>query len=370
MKTQLHTSRIVRSVLLLLLFAPFATAQQAPVEHAGLLVRTVRAQMEPGRQVVSLTGEIAARDTLDASFPAAGRVARMFVREGDSVTAGQILATTESVSQEQALRSRQAAAVAAQADLDLARTEFDRQDALLERGATTRAARDSAEDALRSAEATMAEAQAARDLARKDLDDTVLSAPRAALVTRRAAEVGQVVGAAETVIVLALGTEYDAVIAVPEGLLSVAREAPPVHLSLLDVSAPPFEGKVREVSPLVDPDTGTVRVKIAAIDPPDAISIGETVRGTVSFAEPSVVALPFSALSATAEGPAVWVVDPETGTVSLRQVGVLRHETDSVLIDAGLADGEMVVAAGGQLLFEGARVRLAGADDADGEAGE
>ncbi|WP_158234148.1 efflux RND transporter periplasmic adaptor subunit [Oceaniglobus indicus] len=345
-----------------------APAAAQDVSHSErLLVETVQARMQPGRLTVSLIGEIAARNTLNASFPTAGRIAAVRIEEGDRVVAGQELARIDAVSQEQNLRSRQAALTTAKANLTRAESDFRRQDALLERGATTRAARDAADDALRSAEASMAETRAALDLAEKDLADTVLVSPGDALVTARAAEVGQVVGAAETVIELALGAEYDAVIDVPEGLLSVPRDAPPVRLELLEVDTVPFAGTIREVSPLVDPDLGTVQVKVAIHNPPRAVSIGETVRGTVNLGEPPVVALPFSALGATAQGAAVWIMDPDDATVSLRQVDVLRHETDRVLIREGLSEGETVVTAGGQLLFEGQKVRAARVEPGDAQ---
>lgn len=330
------------------------TAQPAP----PLLVEATQAQIQVGRLTVSLTGEIEARQTLNASFRSAGRIASISVEEGDAVQEGQELARIESVSQEQSLRSSIAALTTAQANLTQAQTEFKRQDALLDRGATTRASRDTAEDTLLSAEASVAEAQAARDLTQKNFDDTVLVAPREALVTVRDAEVGQVVGAAETVIMLALGAQYDAVIEVPEVLLTVPREAPPVTLELIDEDIGSFSGVVREVSPLVDPDLGTVQVKIGLIDAPDTISIGEPVRSTVALDESPVVSLPFSALTATSLGSAVWVIDADDLTVSLRQVDVLRHETHDVLIREGLSDGELVVTRGGQLLFEGQTVRL------------
>lgn len=330
------------------------TAQPAP----PLLVEATQAQVRVGRLTVSLTGEIEAQQTLNASFRSAGRIASISVEEGDAVQQGQELARIESVSQEQSLRSSIAALTTAKANLTQAQTEFKRQDALLDRGATTRASRDSAEDTLLSAEANVAEARAARDLTQKNFDDTVLVAPQDALVIVRDAEVGQVVGAAETVIMLALGAQYDAVIEVPEVLLTVPRVAPPVTLELIDEDVEPFSGVVREVSPLVDPELGTIQVKIGLIDAPETISIGKSVRSTVALDESPVVSLPFSALTATSMGSAVWVIDADDLTVSLRQVDVLRHETLDVLIREGLSDGELVVTRGGQLLFEGQTVRL------------
>jgi multidrug efflux pump subunit AcrA (membrane-fusion protein) len=58
--------------------------------------------------------------------------------------------------------------------------------------------------------------------------------------------------------------------------------------------------------------------------------------------------------------PAVWVVDPSALTVSLRNIGVLRHSPATVAISNGLEPGEIVVTAGVQALHPGQKVRLLG----------
>src|SRR5690606_20162344 len=131
-------------------------------------------------------------------------------------------ARMDSVQQEQALRAAEAGLQTAAADHRQAAENLDRQETLLERGATTRIARDGAEDSLRIAEGALAEAQATLDRARKALDDTVLTAREDATVTRRLAEPGQIVGAAQPVLELALDAGIDAVFDVPEVLLTVA----------------------------------------------------------------------------------------------------------------------------------------------------
>ena len=70
--------------------------------------------------------------------------------------------------------------------------------------------------------------------------------------------------------------------------------------------------------------------------------------------------VPASALTETDGRPAVWVVDPQSQTVSLRNVDVLRYDPATVVISQGLETGEVVVTAGVQTLRPGQKVRLAG----------
>lgn len=342
-----------------LIFALCALAVPAGAEPP-LTVKIVTVRAEGQTISNSLTGEIRPRDSLGAAFPVGGRVIEVAVDAGARVKRGAVLARMDSVQQEQALRAARALLQTATADHRQAREDLDRQDALLARGATTRIARDGAEDALRIAEGALAEAQATLDRAEKALSDTVLIAPEDATVTERLAEPGQIVGAAQPVVELALGSGVDAVFDVPEVTLTGAGAPPSVTLSLLDRPETIFAGRIDEISPVVNAATGTVTVKVAVIDPPEGLAFGEAVRGTVTQSEPARVILPYTAISATAEGPAVWQVDPATMAVSLLPIAIERYETGRIIVAAGIADGTLVVAKGAHLLYPGRIVQAAG----------
>jgi len=326
---------------------------------APLVVEVVTAQTAADTQQLALTGEIVARNALGASFASGGRVAEVFVDEGDIVAAGAPLARIESVQQEQALRSAEAGLATAQADQRQAVEDLRRQTSLLERGATTLILRDNAQDALNIAQGALMQAQAMLERAQKALDDTVLLAPQEATVTERAVEPGQVVSAAQAVFQLALGDGIDAVFDMPEVLLAGEGPATAVELSLIDRPGVTFHGETREVSPLVDPTTGTVAVTVAVTDPPGVVSYGDAVRGMVTRQRAPHIGLPHSAMSVTVDGPAVWVVDPQTMAVSLQQVTVDRYETGRIVLAGGLDDGTLVVARGSHLLYPGRVVQVA-----------
>jgi multidrug efflux pump subunit AcrA (membrane-fusion protein) len=73
------------------------------------------------------------------------------------------------------------------------------------------------------------------------------------------------------------------------------------------------------------------------------------------------ISIPASALTEFDHQPSVWIVDPETLTVSTRKVEVSRFEPGTVIISGGLAPGDIVVTAGVQVLHPGQKVRLLGA---------
>jgi multidrug efflux pump subunit AcrA (membrane-fusion protein) len=58
----------------------------------------------------------------------------------------------------------------------------------------------------------------------------------------------------------------------------------------------------------------------------------------------------------------VWIVDPSTNMVSVRNVDVLRFDQAQVIISQGLDAGEVIVTAGVQALHPGQKVRVLGSE--------
>lgn len=348
-----HKSLIPLAVLIL-------AAAPAGAGPAALAVQVITVRHSADTRSFSLTGAVAARDLLSASFPTSGRIVQMMVGRGDHVDAGQPLARIDSVQQEQSLRSAEAALTSAQATAAKAKDDADRQDGLLLQGATTRSARDAAADTLRATEAGVAQAQADLERAKKALSDTLLVAPAEATVTDKTADVGQVVGAAQTVLQLAIGNRYDAIFYVPEVLLTQVPEQPvAVKLSPVDHPEISVTGTPRLISPLVDATSGTVKVTVAMPSLPDGMRYGDAVVGTIQQQDQPRIVLPWAAISATAAGPAVWVIDPASHRVALKPVQVLRYETGRIVLSGGLSDGEQVVGLGANLLYPGRVVQPA-----------
>ena len=118
---------------------------------------------------------------------------------------------------------------------------------------------------------------------------------------------------------------------------------------------------MREVAPQADAATRTFQVKVGIVNPPEEMRLGSTVTGRIKLSAPPGLQVPASALTEANGRPAVWVVDPQSQTVSLRNVDILRHDPASVVVSQGLETGELVVTAGVQTLHPGQKVRLLGA---------
>jgi RND family efflux transporter MFP subunit len=302
---------------------------------------------------MTLTGEVQARFTADLSFRVSGRVLARLVDAGAHVNAGALLAQLDPAEQQADFDAATAGVAAAEAQVRVAQATFDRQCSLLSSGFTTRVAYDEAQEQLRTTQSTLESAKAELGRTREALGDTELRAPAEGLITARNLELGQVVQAAQSVFTLAQDGERDAVFDVPESMFFGEVEHGRVSLALVSDSTVTATGYAREISPVVDPNSSTVRIKIAIQNPPSAMTLGSAIAGTAETKPAVEITLPWTALTAAGTKPAVWIVDPKTNTVSLKPVIVGAYEAKAVLIKQGLERGDRVVVDGGKLLSSG-----------------
>ena len=324
-------------------------------------VRTVTVEHGGNGETVSLTGHIWARYPVDLAFRLDGRMVERPVHVGDVVAPGQVVGRLDPRIQQNALRAAQGSLASAQAQLTQARLTFSRQQALVKDGWTPRAKFDEAQQALLSAQAQVESAQAQVRTVQEQLGYTVLSADAAGVVTAIGAEPGEVVSAGHMVVQVAREGGLDAVFDVPEQLIRTAPRDPVVEVALTDDPTVRATGRVREVAPQADSTTRTFRVKVAIVDPPATMRLGSSVSGRITLAPPPGVEIPASALTEASGHPAVWVVDPQSQTISLRGVDVVRYDPATVVISQGLESGDLVVTAGVQTLHPGQKVHLLGA---------
>jgi len=327
-----------------------------PKAHSRVFVQTV----EPTdfAAAVTLTGDIQARVQTDLSFRVGGKIIQRMVDVGDRVSAKQVLARLDPKDLQTNVDSAQAQVVAEQARVKQTAAAFVRQEKLLPKGYTSRSEYDSAQAVLRSSQSALAAAQAQLANAREQLGYTALVADAPGVITARQAEVGQVVQATVPIFSLARDGERDAVFNVYESLLVEPSTDTPITVSLLDNPSIQVQGKVREVTPAVAANTGTVQVKIALQSLPEGMHLGSVVSATANGPAKASVELPWSALTKDLNEPAVWLVDGD-GKVQLHKVTVARYLTGKVILSEGLKGGDKVVVAGGQLLHPGMQVEIA-----------
>jgi RND family efflux transporter MFP subunit len=325
-------------------------------------VRTVTVEKREASAPIELTGRIEAEDNVALGFRISGRVAESDVSRGDRVKPGQVVARLESQNERNALRSAQANLAAAEGQLVQARNHFERQEILLARDVVSRATFDEAKQAMQTAQSRVDAAQAQLKAAQDLVSFTELVADAPGIVTEVGPGAGEVVQAGQMIVRLARQGGRDAVFDVPAQLIRSVPASPQITVSLRDDPAVTARGRIREVAPQANPATRTFEVRVGLTAPPAALRLGATVTGRLQTETASAIEIPATALTQRDQQPAVWIVDPASLTVSMRDIEVSTKNPAVVAVAKGLEAGDIVVTAGVHALHPGQKIRLLGSE--------
>lgn len=323
-------------------------------------VRVVKVVHKIAGQSLSLTGEIVAKNAIDLSFRIDGKLIERLVSVGDLVTPGQIVARLDPQDVKDNLTAAKSNLNVVKAALEQATSNEARQKTLLSKGVITNAKYEDALSQLQSEQAKVEGAEANLSQAQNRVGYTNLQVDTTSVVIAVKAEAGEIVKAGQAVMRIATNEGKDAVFNVPEQLFQNKRSNDLVSIEVALSHDPNIKttGVVREVSPQADSATRTFTVKVGLKNPPEALKLGSTVTGSVTLNRGSAIELPVMSLNKSNSSPAVWVVNSDDNTVSLRNVKIMSYNHDSVIIAEGLENGELVVTAGVHSLYPGQKVKI------------
>jgi RND family efflux transporter MFP subunit len=332
------------------------TEKTAPPDPIRPVLSVVIAPLETA--AVAVVGTVQPQFKTDYGFRMLGRLIARPVNIGDSVTAGQVLAAVDPFAAEFAVRSSLADLTTAQGQLANAAATAERQRTLIDTGATTKATLDSAEQSNAAAQASVIRAQSAVTKAREQLSYTKISTEYAGVVTAVGVQVGQIVNPGQTVVTVARPDVREAVIDVSDELAAVLRIGMPLTVTLqLDPRVRAF-GKVREIAPQADQVTRARRIRITLESPPETFRLGSTITTLIPGRPARGFRLPETAILTKDGKSSVWLIDPATRSVAVREVQFMSNNDGTADVSSGIEAGARVVTAGVHHLKEGQKVRL------------
>jgi RND family efflux transporter MFP subunit len=302
-------------------------------------------------------GTIEPRTLASLAFRISGRVVARYVSVGDVVKKGTPLAKLDPVALELSVRSASAEAVVAEARLANARSSQQRIGKLERHDIASKAQLELAQEQLEVAEAGLAKARARLAKVEEQRGYAELEAEFDGVVTSVQTEVGQVVLAGQAILTIARSDMPEAVIDVPDQLARDFSMGGDFDIALEADRSVVASGRVREIAPQADPATRMRRIRIALDPPPARFRLGTIVTATPQ-ALSAHIELPASGLVERGGKDMVWVVDPSSSKVFLRQVKVAARDGSSIRLAEGIADGTRVVVAGVHSLTSGQLVKI------------
>lgn len=305
-----------------------------------------------------IPGTVASKTQVDMGFQSLGRMTSRLVDIGDRVEEGQLLAELATDDLMANTRAVRAAVDAAEVQLSIARTTFERTHELSRRNVASDA---QLEQAMRGMAAASAAAEQARSqlVQAEDAEGHArMLAPFAGVVSAVYEAPGAVVGAGAPVLQLAADDGREAVIDLPE--YSLAGLPPDAVFTVWQRSNPDSrsDAVLSRIEPLADMATRTRRLYLTL--PPDApFRLGALIRAHLGSAGEPALSLPAVAvLDAGDGGRQVWRVRRDAAAAHVEPVtvttGVELH--DRVVIRSGLEPGDEIVVRGVNALRAGQAV--------------
>lgn len=315
--------------------------------HLGIPVKIQEYGKEQGEAVLEFSGTLQENRMVPIAFQVGGRAQSVHVQDGDTIGAGQLIATLDSASLQNAYRLSEAKLIQA---LDA----HKRMQPLHDSGAVP-------EVKWVEMETGLAQAQAMASLARKDLDDTRLLAPVGGIVVHRDLEVGQSVMPGVPVLSLVDPHYLDAVFTVAETEVLYLRKGQTMRISLPGNGAEGLVGQVTEVGIQADMFSRNYPVRVRLDNKAGMLRLGMACHGVLELpgSAAAQMVLPVQAVLERPDGTRyVYVV--QDGKAVARAVRLGGFLGKGLRVLEGLSPGDQVVVEGAHGLTNGLAVKIQG----------
>lgn len=316
------------------------------------------------------TGYVVAQRKAEVASKGTGRLVKLEFEEGDTVTAGQIIAVLDN--EDIKANLQQAKAELGQAEVDTTNTGriYRRSEALLKSGAVTSSQADDAEAAYKTAVARAMGAAAAVKTAEVNVENTYIRAPFSGTVLTKNAEVGEIVApfassasSKGSVVTLADMRSLEVEADVSESNINKVVIGQPCEIVLDAYPTVRYRGHVKKIVPTADRARATVLTKVVFDGLDDRVLPEMSARVNFfldSSASASVTAqmlsVPKDAITSRNGQKVVFVIDGDY--VTQMPVSTGREAGKTVEIIQGLSAGQRVVLSLPERWRQARRLRL------------
>ena len=329
-----------------------AMAQGASFAPPPDAVTTVVAKSETWPSTLSVIGTAAAIQGVTVSADLPGTVYKIHFESGQSVQAGDVLVELDT-------RQERAQLAAAESDRDLAKINYDREQALVKEGVVPKQEFDNADAQQKSTEAKVGEIKAT-------IERKTIKAPFSGILGIRQINLGQYLSAGQSIVSLQALNPIYVNFGVPQQESPRVQIGRTLRLTSDDVPGVIFNGRVNAIDSVVNEATRNIQVQATLANPGGKLRPGMFVQVELGLGgSRTVFPLPASAINYAPYGDSVFVVadmkDPKGKSYrGVRQqfVKVEGSRGDQVGVVSGINPGDEVVSSGVFKLRNGGAVQV------------
>ena len=315
-------------------------------ERPAPLVRAEAATSIAFTDRIEAVGTARANEQVTLSAPVTERIERLYFDDGAFVRTGQIVAVLRQAEQSAQLSEANARQREAQQQLQ-------RIEQLKNRGFATRSNYDTQ---VAAAAAARAQAQAVE----AQIGDRVIRAPFAGWVSLRNISVGAIASQGTEIATVSDLSTIKLDFTVPETMLAAIREGLVIDARAAAYPDRPFNGTLRTIDPVIDPNTRAVTVRALLPNPDRMLRPGMMMRVGIQSSSRTALSVPELAVLGEGDSRFVFALGPGNRVRRL-PVRTGAHLNGRIEILAGLRPGQRVVTEGIIKVADGMQVRLAGA---------
>jgi len=316
---------------------------------------------------------VTAVNQVDIRPQVSGYITGIYFKEGQQVQKGQKLYSIDQQQYRAGYDQAIANLNAAKADLVRAQKDANRYKTLAEQDAVARQLVDNAEATLVSSQQQVQAAQANVRQVQTNLSYATINAPLTGTIGISQVKIGTAVSPGQTILnTVSSDNPIAADIAVDQTNTyrftqlqqqGGGRGDSTFRLVLPDGTLYPYPGYIGIIDRAVDPQTGTLRVRLFFPNPGSRLRAGLTanVRITNRTAGPQLI-IPYKAVVEQMSEYFVYVIGDSSKAIQ-KKVVLGPRLADKVIVTSGLQDNERVITDGTQKVRDGAPVRVAAAGD-------
>jgi RND family efflux transporter MFP subunit len=358
------TKQTLKQAVCLLCLSVALTACKEKVEVVEVVraIKTITIEEQAAEQIRKLSGIVAAVDSSGLSFEVGGKVEKVEVDIGDSVTKGQELAVLDPEPYQLDVNAIQAELKKARDKVAQTKSEYQRQKRIFEQGAGAKRHVEVSEFNYKAANSAVKFQRARLDQTKRNLRKTKLLAPYDGTIAWRSVEPNEEVRTGQKILEINATGKREIQIAVPESTIQRIQIDDMTMVTFPTLPDTTVNGRITFIGSAAV-KANAFPVKVGLIDPGDEIKPGMTAEAILTIRDEELqpgYLVPIQAIlpSPEARQGYAFVYDPDSSTVSKTPIRYGGTQKGLAIVHEGLAVGDIISVAGVSFLADGLEVKL------------
>ena len=296
-----------------------------------------------------------------------GFITQINVKEGQTVSAGQVLFVLDNVTYQAQVRQAQASVNTAQAGCNTSKLSYENSQKLHENGVIGDFELQSAANQYEQSKASLAAAEASLASAKEMLSYCYVKSPASGVVGSLPFKVGALVNTGNTLTSVSNISSMEVFFSMTEkdvlemgknegGLNGAIKAMPAVKMKLADGSFYGLEGTVTKMSGVIDPTTGSVQMIAVFQNPEKLLKSGGSGTIVIPHDNTNAIIIPQSCVSEVQDKHFVYILDKDN-KVKYSEIKVSpQNDGNNYIVTEGLKTGDKFVTNGITKLTDGMEI--------------